>query len=525
MGDTDPSVIQIEYDGNDITNSVIVSSASFDSQLAASPGMFEFTVRDPDRVLSFTTGKEVGFWVDGVKLFGGYVTQVTRKWALPVDDTSRPVLSRQWVLRGVDFNILFDKRVLRNTDNYLEQIPNFQAGRQDGALVRKLVEGSGGDGPYIDFPAGFDGSTFVENVGEVNPDAEGAWMQQGTLWREQMIDFADWTGAIWYIDANKNLIWRALENSEAAWGFSDVPNKRPVTGSGSFEGSTIGFRDADINEDGSFIVNDALVWGGSEFTGPGGTVFGRFDADTSIANHGRWQYSETGFGQLGYQSQNGVNTRARVIVNGSPTALQPGAVDQDSTRGLRFSQWQIKLAWHAHDVPKIAGVPQHLRPGDLTTLIFYVLGTDNAHPLIQQLPLRQVRVSFPTLAETGDSYVRFEGFWGLQLDDPYTLWGYIRSNRRRIQQTLISTANNAVSTTVYGAFVQEAPDPDPDGTNRLFTLQFGFISQTLQVYVGGLLQLLGEHYAETDPAAGTFTFISAPPAGVNIWVVYRALGS
>jgi hypothetical protein len=230
------AVIEITYDGQDISNSVVYKTARFESQISAQPGTFEFTVRDPDRTLSFVTGKQISLSVDGVLLYGGYVLQVTRKYALPVLDTSVPVKGRQWVLRGVDYNILFDKRVLHNGDTapeILEQLPNVAAGAYDGDLVKQLAA------DYIDVPAGFDTNTNVENILVLNPSHEWAWMQQGSKWREQMTDFEHHSGAIWYFDAAKNLIYRALENSEAKWGFSDVPNKRDIVASPSvFQGAT-----------------------------------------------------------------------------------------------------------------------------------------------------------------------------------------------------------------------------------------------------------------------------------------------
>ena len=66
----------------------------------------------------------------------------------------------------------------------------------------------------------------------------------------------------------------------------------------TFQGATTGFRQVEATEDGSFLANDALVWGGSKFAGPAGaTVFDRVEAGTSESDHGRWQYSETHFGR------------------------------------------------------------------------------------------------------------------------------------------------------------------------------------------------------------------------------------
>jgi len=511
------SLIVIEYDGSDISDHVLYSDAMFESQLNAQPGQFQFTVRDVDRDVSFVTGKSVTLTVDGIRMFGGYVTQVTRKFAFPVDDTSDPVRSRQWVLRGVDYNILFDKRVLRNTANYIEQIPNLTVDTYDGDAIKMLAS------TYLDVPTEIDTETFVENI-TVLP-APWAWMTPGSTWRQQMDSLVLLSGAVYYIDPNGNLIWRGLEDSEAKWGFSDVPNHRSVTASpSSFQGATIGFRDMDAVEDGSFIVNDAFVWGGNAFSGDAGSpVFAREQNATSISEHGRWQYPEQHFGDSNYASQRLVDDRADIIVNGLP-----GSTADEANRGLRFSQWQIKLSWFSHDVPRVSGAADHLRPGDLTTHIFYVLGTDNAHPLIQQLPLRQMRITFPTLKEDGTAYLRFDGFWSLQLDDPYTLWAYLLSAKTRVTNTILATANGDTTTATYGAFGQFAPLPDPpDGTTRLFNLpnNLGYLAGTTQVYINGILAPLGTSYTESNPDGGEITFYSAPSDLDVLWVICRTTGT
>ena len=270
-------------------------------------------------------------------------------------------------------------------------------------------------------------------------------------------------------------------------------------------------------------VNDALIWGGSAFSGStGGTVFAREERQSSIDTYRRWQLAEVGFGQDGYKSQNQVDVRAQVIVDG-----KPGSVGGDTRRGLRYTQWSISLAWFAHDVPldPDTGKPVHIVPGQLSTFVLYALGSDLRHPLIQTLPLRSVRISFPDLDPQGNGYVRFDGTFGLQLSDPFTLWRYLLQNRDRAQVVAVASANNNSSGTTYGAIGQFYPREAPDGTRITFSIPFGYIPGTTSVYKDGLLQRPLVDYQETDAELGVFTFEVPPGSSEKIWIQCRTLGA
>jgi len=63
-----------------------------------------------------------------------------------------------------------------------------------------------------------------------------------------------------------------------------------------------------------------------------------------------------------------------------------------------------------------------------------------------------------------------------------------------------------------------------NGSNKVFTVSAGYyISGTLMVWLNGVLQFQGtaaNEWSETSPAAGTFTFGTAPPTGSGIHVSY-----
>jgi len=533
------STVVITYDGTDITSHVMFETASFEVQFSAIPGSFDITLKDEEQALGpFITGKEVTLSIDGKLMFGGYLMQVSRKYAFAADRTdpasggASGLKTRLWVLRGVDYNILFDKRVLRfNTSltnkGFLKQLPSFKGSRKDGWLIRNELCPK-----YLDL-SGFDYTTDVEDVDyvwidEASRNKNLAWTQQGTLWRKQMEDFSQFSGAVWYIQPDKKLFYKAVEQMQSRWGFSDVPNKRPIVGSSpGWQGSTYGFREMDATEDGSYITNDALVWGGSEWTGSsGGTVFSRHQNDASIEKHNRWQMAETHFGEQGYGIQKGVTQRAQLIVEGSPS--QQG----DQLYGLKYPQWQFRFAWFGHDVPEIGGVRDHLTPGQVVTIHLFTFGLGVSNPLIQLLPLRQLKVTFPELDPTGNGYVRFDGFFGIQTSDPWTLWRYLLKAKTKTAILQVASVTNTSERAPYGAFGSFFPSEAPNGSRKSFSIfievdgaqqSIGYIEGTTSVYVNGLLQRAQVDYQETDPEHGEITFLSAPMASDWIWIQCRTM--
>jgi hypothetical protein len=522
------SSVEILYDGTDITQHVMASTARFDMLMGAAPGSCEMTVVDRDRTLSFTTGKELFLKVDGQYMWGGYVTSVTRKFAFPVVDTSIDVSQRLWVIRGVDFNILFDKRVLRNPANYLAQLPNFTGDTFDGELIEEALTSS----KYFDIPSGFDVTAEVDNVAypfdpEIpgvnaggDPSRIGAWPQQGTPMRKFFQELVSISGAVYYFAADKKLHYKALEDVEARWGFSDDPNNLGITSDPGYQAATIGFREIDANEDGSVIVNDALIWGGSEWSGTGGTVFARETNTDSIADHGRWQIAETHFGEDGYLLESGVTARARAIVRG-----EPGAAADGVEKGLLFPQWNITLTWFAHDVPRIGTAPDHLKAGDIVHIILETFA-----PYDQFLPLRSLSISFAALTppvgsyDAADkiSYPQFRGSFSLQPGDPYTLWRFLMARGAATNQAAIAVVSGS-DPAPFGALFSGEPTPVTDGVETVFNLpdDRGYIAGTMDLYIDGLLLRRGIDYTESDPENGEITLVSAPADTSWLWMVCR----
>lgn len=508
------STVAIVVAGNDITASVIFGSASFEQSMNAVPGSFQCTVRDPNRTLSFSTGKEMSLTIDGVTMFGGYVTQVSMTNLAPAADTSTlaDYNLRVWVLRGTDYNIIFDRRVLRNTSNYLKQIAIPIS--TDGAMITTVVE---------DYTDCSDFTTGGISSSATVPGSGNDLLQQGIKLREPFQNYSFFGGTVWYIDGSKNFIYVPFEAVEKRWGFSDSPNSNSITVSpNQYQGATIGFREVEGVEDGTYIENDVLVWGGSPFAGSaGGTVFARAQDATSQSTYGRWQFPETHFGEKTFSIQAQVDARADVILNGPP-----GADIYGQQKGLRYAQWQFTFTWFGVDVPRLSGVRDHLVPGDIVTIDLEAFG------VTKLLPLRSLRTSFPDAFEgDGSHLVQFEGTFGLQISDPFTLWRYLLTNQNRVASLTALAVNDTSTQTIYGANGQFTPTPATDSSTTLFSLPFGYVANSLQIYqgttggVGAALLRAGIDFTETDFEAGTFTMTVAPPATDYLVAICATLAS
>ncbi len=513
------STILIQYNGTDITSSVLFAETSFEAQMAAMPGSFTVTVRDIDRSRTFVTGKELTLTVDGTLVCGGWVTAATRTYAFPADKTNplSGVKSRKWVLTGVDYNILFDKRVLRNTSAYTTDIPSVTGSPTDSTIIKTWFP------TYFDIPAGFDFTSATRIVTNHTFTSGYTWDTQGTKMRDVIEKLGEKGGSIYYINASKQLYYLPIQNDLITWGFSDKPNNLAYS-SGI---ATRGFRDGEMVEDASPIANDALVWGGSQWAANGDVVFSRRENAASQTTHGRWQISEMHVGDADYKIQSEVTARAKVIVDGN----QSGTFAEGS-KGLVNPEKQFRCTWFSHDVPTSASVRQHITPGKIVPIELWVFSTDGGTtPFTMNLPLRQIRITFPELdAATTPSkaWVQFEGFFGVLMSDPYWLWSFLRSiqpsTSRKAAGSLLSTATNATTSPTYGAYYSDEPSPATNGVVITFTIPFSYIGTTLRVFVNGIQKTRGTHYTETSPSAGSFTMVTAPGASDKLWVIATLAG-
>lgn len=518
----DVTVNYIDPSGSttDITRSVTYADAYFELQAAAVPGSFHITCRDPDQTLSFVSGGRIELTVGTVKLFGGFLTQVTRDFFFSALDTSTPVTGRRWSLDGVDYNYLLDKRVLRQTTDYTHSIPNIPVGANgNDAHVISLFS------TYFDL--GFSGGGTLDvttRVTHVNDfDTLYKWPTQGETMRAVLDSIViDTTrigqlACIYWIDADAMLNWLALQTTQAPWGFSDIPDGVDF----------IGWRDGKVTDDGSSVINEVFVWGGSPIGTNGTVVLGHKSNSTSITDHGRWQLAEAHPGEDGFKSQGQVDARANALISGSTSGTSPVT----GAQGLVNPDRQYVLTWFSHDVPLSGGIRQQLIPGQVVQLNLWSFSEDSGvTPYVINVPLRQVRIIFPTLPSDnpgGDplTFVQFEGTFGLQMSDPVWWWQFLRQLRPAPQPTPVIGTDSTSTTFPYGSYYTDFAQETADSSRTLFTILPPYIPGTLQVYTGtgGTLALAtkGVAWSETDPDAGSFTFTSAPATGTNVYCTAR----
>jgi len=531
-----PSSIVITLDGIDITDDVIYKETTFTSQANPMQGSFKVTVKDIDHSFDdpFTAmaGKKLACVIDGVPLFGGYVFNVGRGHFFPAQDSSTPsAVPRKWILTGPDFNVLFDKRVIYDPANPTVS-PEVPSGKQTiTKAFRYLVSN------YIDYPSDLDMNTYVDTIVDENGDEEvygsenkgSLYVGAGKTWREQMDDFADHSGIIYYIDGGFALHLHAYESTLTPWIITDMAIPGYVR-----------FRSGEYDEDFVRVYTEALVWGGSAIQGPegpaGDVVFKKYPTPPAsgareqgaldrLALYGRWQMGEEHAGQMNYLTQESVNKRAKVIING-PTGVPPtNGIEGGFSRPLQ----RFTCTWFAHDVPG----QNHIRPGHMQDIILYTQGGSGGGPLVRRLPLRSMEISFPTLPTNnpgGQTYVQFQGEFGVAYSDSRHLWTWLKKNRARSResQSIVMVDNSSTSLPAgsQGTFY---PAQNPNGTRTTFTFenaagnQVGFMTNMFDVFLNGLYQRKAIDWTY-DSDTQELTFITAPDTGDNIWVTGYVTG-
>lgn len=518
-----PSTISIKLNGVDVTNKCLFRETTFNSQANPIQGTFKLTLKDEDQTLAPVAGQKVTLHIDGVPLFGGYVMKIGRGVFFPVVDTTGGTseVARKWVLEGPDYNVLFDKRVIYDATNpYVAlQVPS---GRRTISKAFKYLMNN-----YVDVPSGLDYTTYVDTITTPygSESAGSDYVGTGKTLRDQMEDFMDHGAVMYYIDADFKVHLHEYESLSVGWLLTDKPTAA----------NTVGFREGEYHQDFGQIVTDALVWGGSsireEDGGPGGNiVFSRYpDAPANTetvggrtlsaareqkaldrqTQYGRWQRGEERAGQSNYLTQDSVDIRAFNIINGPPGSVPTYGVESGFSKPMHT----MSCVWFAHDVPS----GEHVRPGYLMDFILYTQPWPSGSARAMTLPLRSMRVSFPALPSSspGDTYVRFDGDFGVSFSDRRYLWKAMKNRTRVRPQGALVVADSSSTTAPPGSYFYDQAIETPDGTTTTFTFHYRFFSGQFILNVNGLTQRLNYDFTY-DETAKQVTFVTPPGVGDSI---------
>lgn len=379
-GDDGVSTVSIRIDGVDVTDDVVIESASFQSIADGQYGEANIVIDDLAHVYSgddIKTGMTLELYIDGTREWDGWVFTVKRAWPLDADDTSVPSTTpRLWKIRGYDRNLLFQKRFM-----YRVAQPDDDSGFKiwptettDKAAIEYALE------HYVDLSG--DGLTFdIESVASPGPyeDFTLGYVAAplGTLFE----DAAKITGAVFYISPQRVLKYVDDMTVTAPYVLTDTP-----TGVGQ-----VGYRDLNAIADFTHAANQALVWGAGK--GSADPVFADYMDAGSVADHGLWQWGDL---YLGAWKQETVNRRARTYVEGS----------KSHRRG--------------HGKPNPVVTATVFEPGfQVGQVVDFRADVFNYQ---KDLPIRKSTITFPS-----KSTPRYDLELSLQVDTPFgvpDLWNY-----------------------------------------------------------------------------------------------------
>jgi hypothetical protein len=300
------SVISLTYNGTEILQDVLISSASFESEANGIAGLCRFSVKDDGHTYApgyFKAGGVLNLVIDGQLVWGGWVMSVGRQYPFDAMNTTDPTTTaRYWDIQGADWNVLFTRRYTHSSDPTTE-FKTYTGGTPDGDVVRDILTN------YTDLAG--DGISFdgINNVGPVSPfqaeefrPAQSQGEQVGTVLNRLIQN----TGALYYIDPDRVFQYRDVEQPSAPFALSDQPG---------VDAGSVGYRNMVIYEAGNELANDVMVWGAG--LGTDQVVFARITDPDSVSMFGTFQYGElmTDAYLLGT-----VTGRAQSYVYGSPSS-------------------------------------------------------------------------------------------------------------------------------------------------------------------------------------------------------------
>jgi hypothetical protein len=332
------------------------ATASFTAKVNGSIGDCSFQILDRSRSFTFTFGQEINLKIDGIVRWGGYILRPQRTFAMPV--VPHPLTApRTWQIEGVDYNVIFDKRVLHDLA-HPGRLWDYAPGTYDDTIINDIwaffdMEGFTKDITRV--------ATAVLDIPGVTSRSNGGKIASGgyTL-RELFGAIARNTAAIYYCSPTKVITYCDSDAATSNYWFSDLASDWSAPGS-----FAVAYRQAKIREDSTSMVNDALVWGvgyGSQVP-----VFSRTQDIASQNEYGLWQAGQFTEGIYKQATADAVSSS---MVNGSPAAH----------RGAKNPKRSVELVTFA----PVFGA------GDVVGIV------NSSYAYEDMLPIRTMTITFPT---------------------------------------------------------------------------------------------------------------------------------
>ena len=377
------SDVVILHEGVDITASVMLRDASFIALVNGAVGTCQFFVKDPDHSFSFAAGDEITLDIQGNRMWGGYLMRAKRMYFFPVQDTTNAdTVVRGWQIEGVDYNILFRKRIVFDADHPTTKTDfTYPAGSWDDDIIKDIFDN------YLDLTGLGITRTGVTRVARAILDIAGAHhvgtvASAGHAWGDAMSSISRATGAVYYISPTKVLTYVDVDVPDTVWVLNDQPT-------GEWD---LGLRELEIPYNGTNLVNDMLVWGAA--LGVDHIAFSRAEDATSETEHGRWQ---DGLFTAGLYRQANVDLVADSYVYGTPQSKRGGKDDQISFVASLFQP--------------VLMVGQKIR------CISAIYGFDDV------LPIRRMEITFPTKPkEPNTGYPKMKLTISHEIDLPWSMF-------------------------------------------------------------------------------------------------------
>lgn len=307
------STISIKVSDVDITDDVVIKDASFQSLVNGSPGSARLRVKDVGQTYDFNTGDSLTLDVDSVRVWGGYVIGAKKVYALSVIDTTPHYpLTRLWEITGVDYNILFNKRIVWKESDPTGKLDfKYEADTYDDTIINDIFDN------YLTIDDDDLTRTGVERIAKAILDVpgkthHGSVASASYTWKQMMDRVARATGGVYYISPTRVLTYVDVETATSSYDLTDTPT----------DGNDVGYQGFTLLENGSDMVNDMFVWGAG--TGSDSVVSSRTQDSASIAEHHRWQL---GLFTSGLFRQASADIIADSYVYGTPQSHRGGKDD------------------------------------------------------------------------------------------------------------------------------------------------------------------------------------------------------